>query len=530
VGERDLLIVAAVVAAVAVLSRLAGRRLRLPEAIPLVLLGLAAGLLPGVPAPQLAPDLVLLLFLPPLIYHAAFETGPRETRFDAVGIGLLAVPLTLATTAAVAAVLRLVLPDLGWAVALAFGAAVAPTDAVAVTAVLERLGAPVRLVSLLQGESLINDAVALTVFGLAVESVVTPLNPAHGLLRLALVVLGGPALGLLVGWLVGAVRGRATDPGIQVLISVATPYLAYLPAQELGASGVLATVTAGLYLGSRTEGLLPPSARLAGQAFWRVLIFLLESTLFVLLGLQIRGIAGRYGQQHGAGTLLAAFAVVLGALVAVRLAWALLVPAWRRLVPGRWLRLERLGWRQRLVVGWAGVHGAICLAVVLSLPARAGGRPFPERATLVLLAAGVVLVTLVVPPTTMPVLLRAFGLREAGRRRERETRARIAMAEAGLTALDRLAERGRVDEATADAYRQLLQTRLEHLSQLVDDGSHDRERPHASELRHELADAQRRRLDELYRDGDIDDGIRRTLSREVDLDRPDARHGLVGGG
>lgn len=527
-GERELLVVAAVVGAVVVLSRLLGRRLRVPEAIPLVLLGLAAGLVPGVPAPQLPADVVLLLFLPPLIYHAAFETGPRETRADAVGIGLLAVPLTLATTAAVAAVLRLVLPDLGWAVALAFGAAVAPTDAVAVTSVLERLGAPVRLVSLLQGESLINDAVALTVFGLAVESVVTPVSPGHGLLRLAVAVLGGPALGLLVGWLVGAVRGRVTDPGIQVLISVATPYLAYLPAQRLGASGVLATVTAGLYLGTRTEGLLPPSARLAGQAFWRVLIFLLESTLFVLLGLQIRGIAGRYGQQHGAGTLVAALGVVLGTLLVVRMGWALLVPLWRRLVPARLLGRERLGWRHRLVIGWAGVHGAICLAVVLSLPGTAGGRPFPERATLVLLAAGVVLVTLVVPPTTLPVLLRAFGLRETEQRRERETRARMAMAEAGLSRLDHLVERQRVDEATADAYRQLLQTRLEHLSQLVDDGSHDRARPHASQLRRELADAQRRKLDELYRDGDIDDGIRRSLSREIDLARPDARHGLVG--
>jgi Na+/H+ antiporter len=501
-----------------------------PAAIPLVLLGLAAGLIPGVPAPQLPADLVLLLFLPPLIYHAAFETGPRETRADASGIGLLAVALTLATTAAVAAAVRLVLPGLGWAPAIAFGAAVAPTDAVAVTAVLERLGAPVRLVSLLQGESLVNDAVALTVFGLAVESVATPVSVGHGLLRLAVVVLGGLALGLAVGWLVGKVRGRATDPGIQVLISVLTPYLAYLPAEQLGASGVLATVTAGLWLGTRTEGLLPPSARLAGQVFWRVLVFLLESVLFVLLGLQIRGIAGRYGQQHGAVTILLAFGAVLGTLVAVRMGWAMLGPLWRRLVPERRRRPDPLPWRHRAVIGWAGVHGAISAALAFSLPVRAGGRLFPERPTLILLTAGVVLATLVLPPSTLPLLLRRFGLLEGEQRRERETRARVAMAEAALSRLDHLAERRDVDEPTADAYRQLLQTRLEHLSGLIDDGAHDHDRPHASRLRRALADAQRQKLDDLYRAGDIDDGIRRSLSREVDLERPDARHGLAGSG
>lgn len=515
-AEQEVFALGLAIAVALIIGRVIANRLQLPEAILLVVLGALASLIPGVPAIQLAPDLVLLLFLPPLLYNAAFLTAPREARENAIPITALAFGATTATIVVVAGVTRLLLPALAWAPALAFAAAVAPTDAVSATAVLTRLGAPQRVVTVLEGESLINDAVSLTVFGLALEAVAQPFTFAHGAVRAAEVVLGGTAYGLVVGLVIGRIRKRIRDPAIQILVSVITPYVAYIPAAGLGLSGVLATVVAGAYLGTRAEGLIQPASRVAGTMFWRTLIFLVESTLFVLLGLDLRSIVQHVSGIHTLPWLLGASAAVVAAAIATRLAWELMVSPLSRLLPLPGSAFVRNPWRQRLVVGWGGMRGAISLAIVFSLPATLHGRPFEERTTLIFLAAAVVVVTLLGQGLTLAPLLGALGLAQTRERQRVEARARVQVTEAGLARLDEMAEAGEVDEATANVYRQLLELRLDQVRVRLGDASEE-DVVDTGRIRRELVRAQRDMLNELYDGGKISDQVRRSIAGTLDL-------------
>ncbi|WP_067815917.1 Na+/H+ antiporter [Actinomadura kijaniata] len=510
-----LFVVLLVVAVVVLLARTLAARGGVPDAIWLVVLGMAAGFVPALPAVEISPDLVLLGFLPPLIYHAAFFTSPREARADAVPIFAMAFGLTAVTTLAVAGTAYALLPSVGWAAAIAFGAAVAPTDAVAATSVLKRLGAPRRMVTILEGESLINDGVALTVFGLAVEAMTGGFSPGHGVLRAVQVVVGGVVYGLLVAVVARRVRRRVSDPMSQVIVSLIIPYAAYVPAENLGASGVLATVVTGFYLGTRGEGVLQPASRVAGRLFWRILIFLLESALFVLLGLEIREVLRDLGAYTWGTVLLTALAVT-GVAVGVRLLWQwghgpLLV-----LLPGG-RHLRGLGFRERTVMGLAGMRGAITLAIALSLPRDAG----PGRDVLVLLAALVVLATLVGQAPPLPLLLRRLGLLEAGdRRRVAAMSAREDMVRAALERLDAMADAAEVDERTAEAFRQMMELRLERLRYFKDEENAEGEPPGGRRVRAALAEAERAKLKELYGKGRIDGDTYQAIGRELDLAGP----------
>ena len=530
-GEQELFTLGVAIAVVVIVGRGVANWLEIPEAIVLVVLGVLASLIPQVPNITLSPDVVLLVFVPPLIYHAAFLSAPRETRENAVPISALAIGATTVTILGVGWVIRLVLPGLHWAAALAFAAAVAPTDAVAATAVLSRLGAPHRVVTILEGESLINDGVALTAFGLAVEAMAQPFTVAHGIVRLAEVVLGGIAYGLAVGWVIGHVRRRVRDPSIQILVALTTPFVAYIPAEEFHVSGVLATVVTGVYLGTRTEGLLQPASRLSGTLFWRTLIFLLESALFVLLGLELRSVVDHLSAAISVPHLAGAAAAVVAAVIGIRLAWELVVSPLLRFLPGKHSSYVQNPWRQRLVIGWGGMRGAITLAIALSLPETLHRGPFPERSTLILLAAVVVVVTLIGEGLTLAPLLRALGLAQSDARREAEARARARITEAGLARLDELAAAGEVDEDTASLYRQLFEMRLDRVRAALDDASDEAAAEAAADaaashrdFRAELLGAQRDKLGELYRDGKITDDIRRSISRTLDLQEPRPFH------
>lgn len=521
--EQDLFVLGVAIAVALIIGRVVANRLQVPEAIVLVVLGALASLIPGVPTIQLAPDVVLLLFLPPLLYNASFLTAPREARENAVPITALAFGATTATVVVVAATTRFLLPDLGWAPALAFAAAVAPTDAVSATSVLTRLGAPQRIVTILEGESLINDAVSLTVFGLALEAVVQPFTFAQGLLRVVEVVVGGTAFGLAAGFIIGRFRKRIRDPGIQILVSLITPYVAYIPAEELGLSGVLATVVTGAYLGTRTSGQVQAASRVGGTMFWRTLVFLLESTLFVLLGLDLRPIAQHLSGVHTVPWLLGAAAAVVAATVATRLAWELVVSPLSRLLPLPGSAFVRNPWRQRLVVGWGGMRGAISLAIVLSLPATLDGRPFEERTTLIFLAAAVVVATLLGQGLTMAPLLQGLGLAQTEQRQRAEAAARVQVTEAGLARIDEMAEAGEVDEETASMYRQLLELRLDRVRAALGDADED-EVVDTGRIRRQLVRAQREKLAELYRSGKISDQVRRSISASLDLQEQSPLH------
>jgi Na+/H+ antiporter len=519
VGEEELFTLAVAIAGVMIVGRAVARRLEVPEAIVLVVLGVLASLIPRVPQVDLPPDVVLLLFLPPLIYNAAFLSAPRESRENAIPITGLAFGATAATIIAVGSVTRLVLPGMSWAPALAFAAAVAPTDAVAATSVLTRLGAPQRVVTILEGEGLINDAVALTAFGLAVEAMAHPFTLAHAVARTAEVVLGGIAYGLVVAVVIGRLRRRVHDPGSQILLSLITPFVAYIPAEELHVSGVLATVVTGVYLGNRTDGLIQPASRVSGTMFWRTLIFLLESALFVLLGLELRSIVDHLPGRHPVPMLAGASAAVVATVIVVRLAWELLVSPLARFLPGPHPAFVRNPWRQRLVIGWGGMRGAISLAIALTIPATLYGRPFAERSTLVFLAAIVVMATLIGQGLTLAPLLRVLGLAQSERHQRAEASARVKVTEAGMARLDEMAEAGEVDEDTANVYRQLLEMRLDRVRVALGDVSEDDVVDTVS-LRQELVGAERDKLAEMYRKGEISDEIRRSISRTLDLQEP----------
>ena len=469
---------------------------------------------------DLPPDVVLLLFLPPLVYNAAFLSAPRESRENAVPITGLAFGATAATIIGVGWVTRLVLPGLGWAPALAFAAAVAPTDAVAATSVLTRLGAPQRVVTILEGESLINDAVALTAFGLAVEAMAHPFTFGHGLARLAEVVLGGIVYGLVVAMVIGRIRRQVQRPGEP------DPDLADHSVRRLypgrGAERVRRAGHRGgrgRTSGTRAEGLIQPASRVTGTMFWRMLIFLLESALFVLLGLELRSIVDHLPGAHTVPTLAGASAAVVATVIGIRLAWELLVSPLARFLPGPHPAFVRNPWRQRLVIGWGGMRGAISLAIVLTLPTMLNGRAFTERPTLVFLAAIVVVATLIGQGLTLGPLLRGLGLAQSERHQRAEASARAKVTEAGLARLDELAEAGEVDEDTASVYRQLFEMRLDRVRVALGDASRD-DVVDTAGLSRELVRAERDKLAELYRHGEISDEIRRSISRTLDLQEP----------
>jgi len=520
VGEPEVFTLAVAIAVVVIIGRVVATRLEVPDAVVLVVLGILASLIPQVPNIELPPDLVLLLFLPPLIYHAAFLSAPRETRENAVIISALGFGATAATIIGVGWVTTLLLPGIGWPAALAFAAAVAPTDAVAATSVLSRLGAPQRIVTIIESESLINDAVALTAFGLAVEAMAHPFTVGHALLRLVEVVFGGVAYGLAAGVIIGRLRRYVRDPAIQILLTLLTPYITYIPAVQLDVSGVLATVVTGVYLGTRTDGLLQPRSRVSGTLFWRTLVFLLESALFVLLGLELRSVVGHLSNSHSVAWLAGASAAVVAAVIVIRLSWELLVSPVLTFLPGRHSKYVRNPWRQRLVVGWGGLRGAISLAIALTLPTTLRGRPFEERATLIFLTAVVVLVTLIGEGLTLAPLLSALGLAQGEEKVRREAAARAKVAEAGLARLDELAEAGAVDEDTANVYRQLFEMRLDRVRAILDDDVDEAELPDTRTLRAELMRAQRDKLEELYRKRKISDEIRRTIAQSLDSQDP----------
>ena len=487
--------VAMVVAVGLLVGRLVANRTGLPEAAVYVVVGVVAGLLPGVSQVRLSPDLVLLLFLPPLIHYAAFYSDPRESLRNLVAVLGQAVGLVVATAAAVAGVLLVIVPDLGWAAALAFGAAVAPPDPVAAGTVLQRLGAPRRLITVLETEGLLNDGVALTLFAVAVGAVGAKLTTGDVLLQLGVEVVGGIGFGLVVGVVATALRRRLRDMPSHVVLSLATPYVAFVPAQAVHASGVLATVTAAVWLGVRGRGLVEPTVRLASETFWRVLNALLVGVLFVLLGVQVPAIVSDI--EYPVWLLAAATAAVVVAAVGVRIAWVLLVaPALQRL-PVREEIAAGMTRQERVVLAWCGPRGAVSLAVALSIPlVTATGEPFPHRDLLVFLTVAVVLATIVGQTVTLPALLRRLGLRPDEEEMSESVRARLAAVEAALRELDEIAstEADGPDQPQAQALRQVLELRQNHLRDLLGAdtaGGVRRQRPAPAPARRRTQDAAR---------------------------------------
>ncbi len=497
----------------AVLGTALAQRTSVPDPVVLCLLGVAASLLPGLPELDLPPELVFLLFLPPLLYRASFLTSPRTLRDNALPIALLSVGLVVATAVGVAVVVDAFVPGLGFAEGLVLGAVVAPTDPVAAAGVFARLGAPRRVVDLVEGESLVNDATALVLFGLAVDAVVSgPPTVGAAAGRLALSVVGGVAVGLLVAGLVTLLGRRLPDVGLQLGLTLVTPYLAYLPADVLGASGVLAVVTTGVVLGARAGGRFSPSARLQSTALWSLIDLLLNAVLFLLLGLQVRNVLGDAPDVSG-WRLAVSAVVVVAAVLGLRLAWQLVVPPLVygvRMLAGQ--APQRTSFGERVVIGWSGMRGAVSLAAALAVPLEAGGEPFPGRSVILVLTVAVILATLVLQGTTLGLLLRRIEAPDRADELAQETAARRALADAALARLDELELSGEIPPGSARPLRQVWE---QARARIVGDPRSDETDLVA--LRLDLARVQGEELERRRRAGLLPPEVARALRRELDL-------------
>src|SRR5579875_3741928 len=486
--------------AAAILSGLA-RYLSVPYPVVLVIGGAVLAAIPGVPTVQIAPDVVFLVFLPPLLYAAALTSSPAELRHNAQAILLLAVGLVLATV----------------------GAVLGATDPVAAVAIIRRLGAPQRIATLLEGEALVNDGTALTVFKVSLLALTAhSFSPLHGLLQFVEVSAGGIAIGAGVGWISALIRGRMDDPNLETVIGVLTAYTSYIAADAAGTSGVLAAVAAGIVTAQRSTRIFSPGTRLRSSAFWQVASFLLNALLFLLIGLELRlAISGIH--HADAASLAWQTAAMIAAAVALRCAWMFLVPALlapvRRRLPGGGLRSA---WREQIVLGWSGMRGALSLAAALSLPLiGAGGRHLSQRPLVVYFAFAVTFITLVLGGLTLAPLIRRLGLGQSERRLRQAREARLRVIRAALTRLDQLAEREPVSDGTLARLRELYEGRAEALeSMLSEEGAPDRAE-HLREQRriHQLLlDAEREELRELSRQRAAPVDVLREIERDLDLE------------
>ena len=512
----------ALLIAIAALSTLA-RLIDVPYPILLVVGGLAIGLVPGIPEVELDPDLVLVLFLPPLLYAAAFFASLRDLRADLRPISLLAVGLVLATTVTVALIAHALIDGLTWGAAFALGAIVSPTDPIAATTIVRRQGAPRRIANIIEGESLINDGTALVLYRAAVAAVVAgSFSLVDASLELVGSAAGGIAIGLLVGGPIAEMRKRIEDPPVEITISLATAYAAYLPAEELGLSGVLAAVTAGIYLGWRAPEVSSAEMRMQGRPVWAQLQFLLNATLFILVGLQLPVVLDGIG-EYSTAELVGYGAAVSATVILTRLAWGQTIVFLIRVLDRRSSQIERRSdWRVRLIGGWAGMRGAVTLAAALALPLQTdAGDPFPHRDLIIFLAFCVILATLLLQGMTLPMLIRRLGIVGDDSEIHEELHGRIHAAEAGLERLDELAGEDWTRDDTVDRMRGLLRYRQTRFSAQRDgDGDQrieDRSRAYQRLLR-EVIDAQRDALVRLRNEGEISNEVMQRLERELDLE------------
>jgi Na+/H+ antiporter len=518
-AELALLALMAAVAGLLILARTIG----VPYPILLVLGGLVLGFVPGLPTIQLAPELVLVVFLPPLLYQAAFFSSPRELQADLRPISLLAIGLVLATMVAVAVTAHAVVEGMPWAAALALGAIVSPTDPLAATAIARRLGVPRRLVTLIEGESLLNDATALVAYRLAVAAAVAgSFSLWEAGLRFLVGVVGGVAVGLVVGWLIAEIRRRLDDPPVEIVVTLVTGYAAYLPAERLQVSGVLAAVTSGLYVGWRAPELASPATRLLGFSFWEVFGFLLNTVLFILVGLQLHPILGAVSGQS-TSALLGQAVLVTVVVIVVRLGWEFTVPYLIRLLDRRPSQLaRRLGPRERLVVGWSGLRGAVSLAAALALPLEvAEGQPLPHRDLIIFVTFVVIFATLVVQGLTLPALIRRLGVRDDGAEEQEEVRARLAATNAALARLDELASEGWTRDDTVERLRGFYQFRrrlLKTRAGIYEDEGHQERSVAYQRVVRELIEAQRQAIVGLRNRGVISNDVMHRIERDLDLE------------
>jgi CPA1 family monovalent cation:H+ antiporter len=502
-------------------SVLVARKVALPYPVVLVLVGLVLSFIPRLPEVKLDPHIVFYFFLPPLLYPAALFTSWRDFRRNLRPIVLLAIGLVLFTMVVVACVVHALIPSLPWAAAFALGAIVSPPDAVAATSVITRLPVPHRIVSILEGESLLNDATALVALQFAVAALVTgKFSLGQASLHFVWAAVGGIGIGLLAGVAMRWVQRHLDDPPVQITISLLTPFLAYLPAERVHASGVLAVVTTGIYLGWYSPLILTARYRLQAFAFWEIVVFLLNGFVFTAIGLQLpeilKSLEGESLFSPIENALLVSAAVVL-----VRMAWVFPGAYLPFLLHTRTRRESLPEWRNVAVMGWSGMRGVVSLAAALALPyVLPNGSPFPGRNYILFLTFGVILVTLVFQGLTLPIVIQKLCIKADNSTDEEERTARLKANQAAIESIEKLRTSGKFSPDTVDRLRAEYDERVEQLrlcAERPEDCRGEIATPQYQRLQRQALRVERQTIIRLRNDRVINDDALRRIQRDLDL-------------
>jgi CPA1 family monovalent cation:H+ antiporter len=490
------------------------RRLPVPPPILQVTAGFLIGLVPGIATPELDADLVFFVFLPPVLWAAAFFTSVRDFNANRRPIALLAIGLVLATSVAVAFAARMLFPGMPWAVAVALGAIVSPPDAVAAAAIVSRLPVPRRVIVILEGESLVNDASALILYRSAVAAAVTgTFSWGESIVRFFLDAGVGVLLGILVAWLVLRVLRWSRDAMAETLLTLAAPYVAWLAAESLHVSAVLACVAGGIYLRRHFSNAVAPMSRLHNRSVWDLVVFVLNAAIFLMLGMQFRALLAAVPAGTMAGLVWSGVLIALVAIV-VRLVWVPIATALPRVASRRVRRNDPVPpWKGVFLVAWTSMRGVVSLATALALPTvLATGAPFPYRNEILVITVCVIVVTLVVQGLTLAPIIRAFGFTPEQSHHIEARAARLEASRRGAEMLEDLSREEWVDSRDVEWLRTELRDRVRLLEH------HAGEPEGRRRLRAEMLRAERRMLVRLRNEGAISDDVLRELEQDLDLE------------
>jgi CPA1 family monovalent cation:H+ antiporter len=505
--------------------QLLAKRLKLPPAAALLIGGIAMAFVPGLPPVHLDPDLMIVVFLPPLLMDGAYFSVWEQLKRNLGAILLLAIGAVAFTTFAVGVVAHWIVPGLPWAVCFALGAIVSPPDAIAAKAVLERVALPARLMAILEGESLLNDAAGLVLVRFAVAAALTgTFSIGHAAASFALLGLGGVVVGAVVGYVIVQVIRCLADDYLIITVSVLMGWISYIAGEMLGVSGVIATVTAGLTLGWYQHEVLSATVRMRGTAFWQVIIFLLEALVFILIGLSLRGVVARSGGADDALlTLAPAVAAVLGAVVLSRFVWVFATEffntSWQQLTGRRNVALD---WRTATITSWAGMRGVVTLAVALSLP-----ETLPGRDLILVASFAVILVTVLLQGTTIGLLIEWINpdrSPDASVQHLSEPQAWARLEAAQLAAIEPL-----VHDSEGNVIHPRLLEQYTYRATLTKAYGDRTDFPHEQRVTHydvvlAAIAAGRKELLRMHRSGAIHDEMLHILEHDLDLQEVSARH------
>jgi monovalent cation/hydrogen antiporter len=504
-------------------TALLARRINVAPAILLLLAGVALAFVPGMPSLELPPELVLLVVLPPLIYSASVAMSWREFKSNLRPIILLAVGCVIFTALAVAAATHYLI-GLPWSIGFLLGAIVAPPDVVAPLAIARKLGLPRRILVILEGEGLANDATALILYRFAVVAISTGLFslPKAGATFVA-IVIGEVVFGVAVGWLSLRARHRARDPQIEITLSLITPYLAYWVPEHFGGSGVISTVACGLYMSWNGPLLISSATRLQGIFFWDLVIFLIEGLLFLLTGFQMRSLFEK-SKAFPLDDILFATALVAVIIIVARFTWVYPAVYLPRMLSRRLRERDPSPpWQWVFILSFTGVRGAVSLAAALALPfALPSGEGFPYRDLILFVSFGVIFITLIGLGLGLPQVVRWLGIAQAGRaeqlaEHESEISARREALAAALASLDAITDERELPDEVVKLLRARHETRISQLPDSLDPDKHDVSAA-GTKLTRELISSERKFIHLLLRGGKITDEVRRRIERDLDLE------------